>query len=110
MLPMPAKSTHQKVILLSELTVLDDSSDTRTAVSSLEVKVNGSVWDSNRILADGAAANATFTPSSTQSKGFILVCKGTIGLDSGGMKTNSVDEGKAIAAYHFQLLNNSFPA
>lgn len=82
----------------------DDSGDTRTAVSSLAVKLEGDAWSSSSILADEAIANATFKPSSTQSKGFILVYKGTIGLDSGNAANDSLDEGKAIAAYHFQIL------
>jgi len=82
----------------------DNTGGTRTAVSSLEVKVGGDVWSSSSILADNDVAQGTFSPSSTQSKGFILVYKGTIGVDSGNAANDSLDEGKAVASYHFQIL------
>lgn len=82
----------------------DNSGDTRTPISSLEIKVGDDVWNSNSILAENDVARGTFSPSSSQSKGFILVYKGTIGVDSGNAATDSLDMGKAIAAYHFQIL------
>ena len=79
----------------------DNSGDTRTPISSLEIKVGDDVWNSNSILAENDVARGTFSPSSPQSKRFILVYKGTIGVDSGNAATDSLDMGKATAAYHF---------
>ena len=80
----------------------NDANETRSVVDSLEVD-EGS-WDESSILEDDKTINATFQPSYGESKGFMLVYQGIIGLDENDGEADPVEAGKAIAAYHFQLL------
>src|SRR6185436_1278558 len=73
----------------------DQTSGTRTELSGSGFQLS---WSSSTTLADNASINATVTPpSDVVLTNYILVYKGTIGIDGSQNKLDPVDENIAIA-------------
>ena len=61
-------------------------------------------WNAGSTLDAGDSVQATFQPPTGTVAGFMLVYKGTIGIDETGSAADPVDSEIAIAAHEFKLL------
>lgn len=78
----------------------DDQNGNRSAVA---LTMNAP-WSAQSTLASGASVQATFQAPGGALAGYMLVYKGTIGLDGNGNAADPVDAGIAIAAHEFKIL------
>ena len=62
-------------------------------------------WNEGSTLEPGASVDATFQAPGGTIAGYMLVYKGTIGVDGSGTASDPVDDGIAIAAHQFKILH-----
>ena len=78
----------------------DDQNGNRNAMALTMVNP----WNAGSTLAPSASVETTFQAPGGTVSGYMLVYKGTIGIDGNGVASDPVDAGIAIAAHQFKIL------